>query len=444
MIGVGLDGPTGKVDTQTVTGSPSDTPMPDRDAERAERDAERDAWAVLTAVDGLGPVGFATLLRRIGSGRGILEIAARVGGPLALVAIGSERPDDGERAGPELTLGVATAIAAAAANAPRTLERIARLGLEVLTVDDPRYPSRLAAIDLPPPVLFVHGDVDALGTPRAVAVVGTRRATTDGRSLAARIAHALVGVDATVVSGLAVGIDGAAHAATLDAGGRTVAVIGGGHARLYPRAHARLARDIVAGGGVIVSEMAPDAEPLAWTFPRRNRLISGLADATVVVEAPARSGALLTASWSLEQGRDCFLVPGPIDSNASAGCLSFLREFPGSARIVSGVPQLIEDLGLATTPSAVRATPLAGATLADLGAMAGQVGQALVEGHVTVDALVATTGSTVATVLATLTLLERRGLVAGAFGRYRPAGTLALKVARPRSRRRRSGGTGAG
>ena len=179
---------------------------------------------------------------------------------------------------------------------------------------------------------------------------------------------------------------------------------------MYPRAHARLAREIVDAGGAVVSELAPDFEPTKGTFPRRNRVISGLADATVVVEAPARSGALVTASWALEQGRECFLVPGRVDDPASAGCLAFLREFRDGTRIVAGIPQLIEDLGLAVRPDAPRATALAGATLTELGGTTGRVGEALVAGHVTVDELVAVTGFPVATVLASLTLLERRGL----------------------------------
>src|SRR6185369_9089659 len=119
---------------------------------------------------------------------------------------------------------------------------------------------------------------------------------------------------------------------TLRAGGTTVAVIGGGHAHLSPRRHDRLADAIVAGGGAVISEHAPDIEPTHGTFPRRNRIISGASDATVVVEAPARSGALITASWALEQGRPCYLVPGSIDAPASAGCLAFLREFGPEAQ----------------------------------------------------------------------------------------------------------------
>ena len=157
--------------------------------------------------------------------------------------------------------------------------------------------------------------------------------------MASRLGHGLVEAGAAVVSGLAVGIDGAAHAAAVDAGGTTVAVIGSRpRASCIPRAHSRLADSIVAAGGAVVSELGPDIGPSQGTFPRRNRIISGLADATVVVEAPARSGALITASWALEQGRECFLVPGAIDAPASAGCLAFLREFPERTRIVVGHP----------------------------------------------------------------------------------------------------------
>jgi Predicted Rossmann fold nucleotide-binding protein involved in DNA uptake len=241
----------------------------------------------------------------------------------------------------------------------------------------------------------------------------------------------MVSAGATVVSGLAVGIDGAAHDAAISSAGRTIAVIGGGHARLYPRAHRALAEAIVAGGGAVVSELAPDVGSTRGTFPRRNRIISGLSDATVVVEAPAQSGALITASWALEQGRDCFLVPGPIGAPEHEGCLSFLREFPGGARIVAGIPQLLDDLGLA---QGSRAAPLAPGTIADLGRTAGRVARGLVDGLVTVDELVAATGLPVATVLAALTILERARLAVGVHGRYRPAGTLAIQ--RPADRRR--------
>jgi DNA processing protein len=295
----------------------------------------------------------------------------------------------------------------------------------VVTVDGPTYPARLAAIEMPPHVLYVLGDPAVLDPPRAVAIVGTRRATDHGRAIAARLAAEIVSVGASVVSGLAVGIDGAAHAAAVHAGGTTIAVIGSGHAVLHPRAHSRLAAAIVAAGGAVVSELAPDVEPSVGTFPRRNRIISGLAEATVVVEAPARSGALITASWALEQGRGCYLIPGPIGAPASAGCLSFLREFPEAARIVAGIPQLIDDLGLADHMAAPGVPSSTAATLSGVGEAARRIGREVVLGRATVDELVAVTGWSVASVLVTLTMLERHGLAVGVHGRFRPAGALA-------------------
>ncbi len=385
---------------------------------------ERDAWTVLAGVHGLGPVGFGVLLRRYGSGAAILREAASPGGVERLAEGGGhEWTDDPLRRGP--SHAVAAAIAAAAEGGTATIERIRALGLIVLTADDPRYPARLTQIDMPPHVLYILGDPVALDRTAAVAIVGTRRATDQGRATASRLAANLVAVGAAVVSGLAVGIDGAAHAATIHAGGTTVAVIGSGHARLHPRAHARLANIVVDSGGAVVSELGPDTDPSRGTFPRRNRIISGLADATVVVEAPARSGALITASWALEQGRECFLVPGAIDAPASAGCLAFLREFPDRARIVAGIPQLIDDLGLADHLTQPGVASDVAATLSGVGEAAARLGREIVLGRATVDELVAATGWPVATVLAALTILEFRGLVVGVHGRFRASGSLA-------------------
>jgi DNA processing protein len=221
--------------------------------------------------------------------------------------------------------------------------------------------------------------------------------------------------------------------------GTTVAVLGGGHGRLYPRAHRQLADVIVDAGGALVSELPPDSGPTRGTFPRRNRLISGLADATVVVEATAESGALITAGWALEQGRPCFVVPGAIGEPTSAGCLALLRDYPDLTRIVAGVPELLEDLGLArreeaettrragAAPRSSGSRPGRAGVLAELGAGERSVAEALLAGRTTADELVAATKLPVAGVLGILTLLELRGLVSAAYGRYRPAGTLASR-----------------
>ncbi len=421
MLGVGTTGPLAAEASAGAGGSPASAVAPGESSGMSEHDA----WAVLTCVDGLGPVGMSALLQRYGSGVAILREASGPGGAGHLAAA----PGDADVEGPQrrpIPPSVAQAIVVATGRADLTLARIRALGIQVVTVADPAYPVRLAAIAMPPHVLFVLGDPVALQAGAAIAVVGTRKATNAGRAIAARIATNLVASGATVVSGLATGIDGAAHAATMHAGGITVAVIGSGHAQLHPRIHERLAASIERSGGAVVSELAPDVRPTHGTFPRRNRVISGLADATVVVEAPARSGALITASWALEQGRPCYLVPGAIDAPASAGCLSFLRDYAeAGARIVAGIPQLIDDLGLAdhlAEPGVGRAVA---ATLADVGQAAGRIGRELIHGRTTVDELVAATGWPVASVLAALTLLERRGLALGVHGRFRPAGSLA-------------------
>jgi DNA processing protein len=216
--------------------------------------------------------------------------------------------------------------------------------------------------------------------------------------------------------------------------GQTVAFIGGGHARLFPRAHDRLADAVVEAGGAVVSEYAPSVEPTKGTFPQRNRLISGSADAVVVVEAGARSGALVTASWALEQGRECFVVPGAIDSPTSTGCNGFLRDWPELAHIVSGIPQLLDDLGLSGAAALpmpakfVRSTvqlPSAAAILKGRDDVERIVAEALVHGAVTVDEVVAVTRLSVAAVLGAATRLEALGLVRAIHGRYEPAGILA-------------------
>lgn len=408
---------------------------------------ERDAWAVLASVTGLGPVTFARLLREHGSARRVLELASseagrrliRDGSPdPALLTRGAEMEAEGRD---RLQAGVVEALGAAAADASGVVARLRDAGLTILTIDDATYPARLRALEEPPAVLFVRGDVGALSAARAVAVVGTRRPTEAGRRIAARIADAIARTGACVVSGLAVGIDGAAHAATVSAGRPTVAVLGSGHERLFPRAHAGLAEAIVEAGGALVSELPPEASPTKGTFPRRNRVISGLAEATVVVEAAGRSGALITAGWALEQGRDCYLVPGSIDAPASRGCLAFLRAYPGQARIVAGVAELIEDLELTDEPeepagsvaersgvgrpSSSTATVRRSALLATLGTVEALVAGLLADGATTVDELADGADLPVATILGTLTLLEIRGLVVGSYGRYRPIGPLA-------------------
>ena len=390
---------------------------------------ERAAWAVLASVTRLGPVTLMDLVGQFGSPQRVLDVARRDPAGNALL--------EPRRGGASLVSPAAAAEAADRARRPeQVLEPIGRLGLSVLLVGDPHYPARLNAIELPPPVLFVRGDVAALAATPAIAVVGTRHPTEAGRALAMRIAGAISTAGATVVSGLAIGIDGAAHAAAVHLGRPTVAVLGSGHDRLYPRSHRVLSEGILDAGGAVVSEMAPNEEAARWTFPRRNRLISGLTEATVVVQAPKRSGALNTAGWALEQGRGCYVVPGRIGDAKSVGCLELLHE-SAEARIVASVERLLVDLDLRERPveeaqggtsrPAPRKRPLRLDRLG-LSSVEARLAELLrTDGH-PVDDLVAATGLTVATVLGALTMLETRGLVGSAYGRYRPTAALATAI----------------
>ena len=437
MLGVGRDGPLGR-DEPVPLGGPR-LGLPETDPGGITAD-ERDAWIVLAGVHGVGPVSFERLLRAHGSAQAVLARARQRAAVAGLVA--ASYGVDGTTA--TLTPDAARAIVAAARDPESRLAATRASGLRVVTLADSAYPSRLRRIELPPPILFVRGSVAAMDRTRAIAIVGTRRPTEAGRAMAGQIADAVAELGATVVSGLAVGIDAAAHAAAVDGGRPTVAVLGGGHDRLYPAGHRGLVAAIVDGGGAVVSEFAPDVIPSRGTFPRRNRIISGLADATVVVEAGARSGALTTAAWALEQGRGLHIVPGRVGDPSVAGCLAFLREAAPEARIVAGIGELIEDLELLREPASrghvdgkarVVSAPSLDAVLAALGPTERSIAHGIAAGMASVDELVAATGGSAATVLGALTALEMRGLILEAFGRYRASGPLAVAGARPAGRR---------
>lgn len=198
-------------------------------------------------------------------------------------------------------------------------------GWRWIALGDDDYPPLLADLPDAPGVIGVCGDPAVLSTPQ-LAMVGARHASPDGLDNAYRFARCLAGTGFTIVSGLALGIDGAAHQGALAAPGTTVAVLGSGPDRLYPARHRSLAQAIVAGGGALVSEFAPGAHPQRAYFPLRNRIISGLSLATLVIEAAPRSGSLITARTALEQGREVFAVPGSIHNPFSKGCHRLLRD----------------------------------------------------------------------------------------------------------------------
>ncbi len=296
-------------------------------------------------------------------------------------------------------------------------------GIDVVCWDDPRYPAPLwLDNEAPPAVLYVRGTLPAgLSRParrvRAAAIVGTRRPTGRGLALARELAASLAALDVTVVSGLALGIDGAAHEGALDGGGPTVAVLGGGHGYLHPPSHRSLARRIVRSGGAVLSEHPPEVRPEPHRFPERNRLISGLSRLVVVVEAGLRSGANSTAEHARRQHRDVFACPGRPGDPTVAGTLCLIRD--GALLFTEHEDVLFRFRAEPGAPEGQRAaaSPARGRRQDRLLVALYDVEEA------TVDEVSAAAETSVAEALAGLTTLEMRGAVVRTLaGRYRLAG----------------------
>jgi DNA processing protein len=291
----------------------------------------------LALVPGLGPKTTAALLAKFGS-----VAAAR----RATAAQLRDLPHVGDKT------AAALADALRSVDLDAELALLDRYGVTPVPLGFPGYPAPLAGLTNPPPLLYFRGawaDADL----NAVAVVGSRSCTAYGKRVASEIARGLVRAGVTVVSGLARGIDGAAHRAALEAGGRTVAVMAGGLSEIYPPEHAELAEAITARG-CLVTETPMTVAPQPGMFPARNRIISGLSRAVVVVEANARSGALISARHAAEQGREVFAVPGNVDSPASAGCLELIRN---GARLVRTADDVLDDLKGIATPEYGKPAP---------------------------------------------------------------------------------------
>ena len=288
-------------------------------------------------------------------------------------------------------------------------------GRRLLILGQPGFPPPLAEIAVPPIALESAGDAD-LAAP-GVAVVGSRRATPYGIAVAERLAAGLAEAGLMVVSGLARGIDAVAHRAALEAGGRTVAVLGSAHDSLYPPEHRDLARACRAAGAVL-TEFPPGTRPLPHHFPRRNRIIAGLTLGTLVVEAAERSGSLATARHAVDSGREVFAVPGPVGSETSAGCHALIRL---GATLVTGVADILEELGLpsglagrdAAPGEAGNREPESASPGSGLGSEAAHLLDALRKrpSGVDLDTLLSATDLPVPVALAAISELERRGLV---------------------------------
>lgn len=351
--------------------------------------AELAAWLRLALTPGLDAAAARRLLAAFGLPRNIFEQDAEA---LATVA------------GRALAPTLQSVPSSLDAQVDATLAWLAQQDVprQLLTLADPDYPQALLQIEDPPLLLWRMGAVGLPATP-ALAIVGSRNPTPQGLENAERFARAVAEAGVTVVSGLALGIDGAAHRGALGGGrpGRlaTIAVVGTGLDRVYPKQHLALAREIAAGGA-LVSEYPLGTPPLAQHFPRRNRLIAGLAQGTLVVEAALQSGSLITARLAAEQGKEVFAVPGSIHSPQSRGCHALLRQ---GAKLVESAQDILEELQLAPARASVAgpAPPAEDALLEALG-----------YDPVGLDALIARTGIPAGTLQARLLELELAGAVA--------------------------------
>jgi DNA processing protein len=280
------------------------------------------AWCALLRLPGMGSALGTQLLDRFGS-------------PDALFSAGARAWRSAGIADKTAALLATPDWAAAEAD----LAWLAQPGRALLTRDDPAYPQQLSSIDGPPLALYLIGKPSALHLPQ-IAIVGARSATPQGLDNAREFAAELARRGLSITSGLALGVDGAAHAGALDVNGTTIAVCGNGLDRVYPARHRELAHRIAASG-LLVSEFPPGTSPRAENFPRRNRLISGLSLGVLVVEAARESGSLITARLAAEQGRDVFAIPGSIHNPLARGCHALIRQ---GARLVENADDIFEEL----------------------------------------------------------------------------------------------------
>lgn len=307
-----------------------------------------DGWLRVVHAPGVGPVRTRDLLSRFGDPAGI---AAASRGQLVDAGIPARAIPILQ--GHESPAGIDRDLEWAAADPARHL----------IPLDDARYPAVLAGIGDPPPILYVQGDPEVLTLP-GLAVVGTRNPTPSGRETAHGFARHLGGAGLIIASGLALGVDGAAHEGALAGGGVTFAVAGTGLDRVYPARHADLARRI-AEEGALVSELPIGTRPSREAFPRRNRILAGLTIGTLVIEAAVRSGSLITARLALEQGREVFAIPGSIHNPVARGCHRLIRQ---GAKLVETGDDVLEELAALlgsrfpgeTPPEAVTADPAPG------------------------------------------------------------------------------------
>ena len=361
-------------------------------------------WLALVAAPGVGPRTIARLIAHFGNAAAVRRASTEALGQLGL---GAE--------------SVAALRSPDTARIDRTLAWSEQPQAHILTRSDPRYPPLLMEIPDPPAVLYVRGNPLVLAEPQ-IAIVGSRNPTPQGKQITHELASRLAAWGLVVTSGLAVGVDGAAHQGALE-GGRTVAVLGTGPDQVYPAGHRDLARRIAATGA-LVSEYPPGEGPRARNFPRRNRLISGLTIGTLVTEAAPQSGSLITARHALEQGREVLAVPGSVRNPLSRGCHGLIRE---GARLVEDADQILAELapllrGLISAPATTgtEPTPTTNPSPAgDLDPDYQRLLDAMGYDALAIDELVRATGLAVQSLSSMLLVLELEGHVSSApGGRY--------------------------
>lgn len=362
-------------------------------------DEETNSALHLSMLPGLGPRTLTALIEAFGS-------------PQAVLAAGESELAAVSGVGPKLVHTIRTA--SHFVDTESILQWCRKNDCDLLRKGRSGYPKLLEDLHDAPPILFSHGAMTSADE-MAVAIVGTRHATAYGTRQADRIAYGLAKAGVTVVSGLARGIDSAAHEGALTAGGRTIAVLGGGLGQIYPAEHVGLA-DAIAADGAVISEYAPHAKPRGGMFPQRNRIIAALSLATLVIEAPDRSGALITARQAGELGRDVLALPGPVTSRASRGTNQLIRD---GATLVQTVDDILESLG-----------PMARAVQTDdghdvrnpaelkLNEVERSVLESIAPTGTQIDQVIAESGLPAHQVMATISVLEIRRLIRRQSGQY--------------------------
>ncbi len=342
-------------------------------------------WVSLTRVSGLGPKKFETLAESFESMEAVWQAGSR----------------ELSEAGLDRATAQKIADARADIDPDAEMEQLERAGVRAIARNSADYPAALVETFDPPAVIYIRGEILDADT-RAVGVIGTRGPTSYGREVARRLSGDLARNEVTVVSGLARGIDGIAHQAALDAGGRTIAVLGSGLDTIYPSEHVALAHKI-AEHGALISEFPLGTRPDARNFPRRNRIISALSLGILVVEAPFKSGAMLTVEHAVQQNRDVFAVPGPIHSEASSGTNWLIQQ---GAKLVTDVSDVLDELNIVVMGNQL---PLESVSVDS--EVEKKLIDAIAAGPAHIDDVTRATGLTSSVVASTLSLLELKGLV---------------------------------